>query len=200
MKIVLISGSSRANSQSLKVTKWLQKQLDNKHIETEVVDLQQIVLPIQHEEIWSEIDSLPAAVALRETLGSADGFVVVAPEWNGMVAPALRNLFVYVRHTMANKPAYLVGVSAYRGGTYPIAEMRMNSAKNSFVNYLPEHLVIRGAESFMNDNEASASDEDDAYIRARAIYGLNILEEYAKALKAVRDSGVFDYKTYTNGM
>lgn len=200
MKIVLVSGSSRAGSQSLKVAKWLQRQLENKKIETEIVDLQQANLPVQHEDIWEEIDTLPAAVALRETLESADGFVVLAPEWNGMVAPALRNMFVYVRHTMANKPAYLVSVSAYRGGAYPIAEMRMNSAKNSFVNYIPEHLIVRGAEDVMNDDAPSAEGGDDAYIRARALYGLDILIEYAKALKQVRESGVLDYQTYKNGM
>ena len=200
MKIVLISGSSRANSESLKVTKWLEHHLNERQVETEIVDLHTTVLPLQHEDIWSDIHDNPTAVSLRKTLDAADGFVVVTAEWNGMVPPALKNLFVYVKHSMANKPAYLVSVSAYRGGNYPIAELRMNSAKNSFVNYIPEHLVVRGAGDLMNDFDLKTGSDDDQYIKARAEYGLNILIEYTKALSQVRESGVLDYETYTNGM
>ncbi len=53
------------------------------------------------------MDNEPAAILLREKLETADGFVVVSPEWNGMAAPALKNMFVYVRKTMAHKPATL---------------------------------------------------------------------------------------------
>lgn len=200
MKIVLISGSSRAGSQSIKVTRWLEQHLKDLNVETEVLDLHKTALPLQHEEIWGEINTDPTAVKVREILDSADGFVVVSAEWNGMVPPSLKNLFVYVKHTMANKPAYLVAVSAYRGGAYPIAELRMNSAKNSFVNYIPEHLVIRGAEDFMNDLALDSGDKDDQYVKHRAMYGLKLLVEYTKALEQVRASGVIDYESYTNGM
>ena len=42
--------------------------------------------------------------------------------------------------------------------------------------------------------------KEDATIRQRAHYDLRILAEYAKALAAVRASGVVDHKTYRNGM
>jgi azobenzene reductase len=200
MKIVLISGSSRAGSQSGKVARWLEAKLSGLGVETEILDLHQVALPLQHEDIWDEIENNETAKKVRATLEGANGFVVITPEWNGMSSPALKNLFVYVGHTMANKPAYLVSVSAYRGGAYPIAELRMNSAKNSFVNYIPEHLIIRGAEDFMNDSATDTGSKDDQYIKGRAVYGLKILVEYAKALDQVRGSGVIDYETYQNGM
>jgi NAD(P)H-dependent FMN reductase len=200
MKLVLISGSSRKDSQSLKITTWLDRQLKKLDIETEVVDLQQLALPVQHEEIWDEITSLPAAVELRETLESADGFVVVSPEWHGMASPALKNMFLYVNKTMAHKPALLTTVSAARGGAYPIAELRISSYKNSYLTYIPEQLVIRDVNDIFNSDEINEDENADQYMKKRAIHSLKLLVEYAKALQSVRQSGVPDYKTYPNGM
>jgi len=55
------------------------------------------------------------------------------------MAPAgLKNFFLYAGNTaLAHKPAYLVGISASRGGSYPIAELRMSSYKNSYLCYIP---------------------------------------------------------------
>jgi len=200
MKILLVSGSSRANSQSLKVTKWLESQLQKLGADSEIIDLQSVNLPLVHEDIWDDIANLPVAKNIKKILESADGFVIVTPEWNGMAAPALKNLFSYLDYEVANKPAYLVAVSANRGGAYPIAEMRMNSAKNSFISYIPEHLIVRGVKDVMNDTEIDSGEGDDQYIKRRAIYGLKILLEYTKALGMVRESGVLDYEIYANGM
>ena len=200
MKIVLISGSSRADSQSLKITQWLQNQLKKQDIETEVVDLQKYALPLVHEDIWQDVAENKAAVALRSEFDSADGFVVVSPEWHGMAAPALKNMFVYVNKTMAHKPALLATVSAVPGGSYPIAELRMSSYKNSYLNYIPEQLVIRDVNGIFNSDEINEDENADQYMKKRAIHSLKLLVEHAKALQSVRQSGVPDYKTYPNGM
>ena len=200
MKIVLISGRSRADSQSLKITQWLQNQLKKQDIETEVVDLQKYALPLVHEDIWQDVAENKAAVALRSEFDLADGFVVVSPEWHGMAAPALKNMFVYVNKTMAHKPALLATVSAVPGGSYPIAELRMSSYKNSYLNYIPEQLVIRDVNGIFNSDEIDEDENPDQYMKKRAIHSLKLLVEYAKALQSVRQSGVPDYKTYPNGM
>lgn len=200
MKIVLISGSSRADSQSLKITQWLEKQLKKQDIATEVVDLQKYALPLVHEDIWQDVAENKAAVALRAEFDLADGFVIVSPEWHGMAAPALKNMFVYVNKTMAHKPALLATVSAVPGGSYPIAELRMSSYKNSYLTYIPEQLVIRDVNGIFNSDEINEDENADQYMKKRAIHSLGLLIEYAKALQFVRQSGAPDYKTYPNGM
>lgn len=200
MNFVIISGSSRAGAQSLKVAKWFESKLKGQDHQVSILDLHTAELPLVHEDIWSEIDNDATANAVRAQLDQADGFVMVTPEWNGMAGPALKNLLHYVKMTMAYKPTYLVAVSGYRGGAYPIAELRMNSAKNTFINYIPEHLIVRGSEELMNDLDENSGDEADQYVKKRGLYGLNILIEYSKALKLVRDSNVLDFETYKNGM
>lgn len=102
MNIVLISGSSRKDSQSLKITNWLERQLNTLKIDTEIIDLQKLELPLRHVDIWQDISEVPAAKELRKVLDAADGYVVVSPEWHGMASPALKNMFLYVQKTMAH--------------------------------------------------------------------------------------------------
>lgn len=200
MNFVVINGSSRAGSQSLKVAKWFESKLKNLDHQVSILDLHEVNLPLAHEDIWSEIDNDETAKLVRDQLEKADGFIMVTPEWNGMAGPALKNLFHYVKFTMAYKPAYLVAVSGYRGGAYPIAELRMNSAKNSFINYIPEHLIVRGSEELMNDLDENSGNESDQYVKKRGLYGLGLLIEFSKALKEVRSSNVLDLDEYNTGM
>lgn len=200
MKIIVISGSSRTDSQSLKIAEWLNRQIQKLNVQTELIDLQKINLPIQHEDIWKDIDETSDAKELRGSLEGADGYVVVSPEWHGMASPALKSMFLYVQHTMAHKPALLTTVSAVRGGAYPIAELRMSSYKNSFINYIPDNLIIRGVNDMFNSDDIKVGEKDDQYMKQRAVYSLKVLIEYTKALQGIRDSDALDYKTYATGM
>lgn len=201
MKIIVISGSSRADSQSLKIANWLNRHLQKLEVEAEIVDLKKIDLPLRHDDIWKDISDVPAAKELREKLEAADGFVVISPEWHGMAAPALKNMFLYVQKTMAHKPALLTTVSATRyGGSYPLAELLIGSYKNSYLNYIPEHLMVREVNDMFNSDDLSEGSIDDQYIKHRAVHSLKLLIAYAEALHAVRKSGVPDYKLYPNGM
>ncbi len=110
----------------------------------------------------------------------------------------MRNLFLICDRELAHKPALLITVSAGTGGAYPIAELRMSSYKNSRVCYIPDHVIVRGAEQMLNTPESVNA--NDALIRDRLAYSVKVLEEYAKAFQNIRKSGVIDFETYPNGM
>jgi NAD(P)H-dependent FMN reductase len=202
MHIVLISGSHRQNSQSLRVTKYLAGRLAKLDgaPSTDIIELTGNPLPLWDESMWQKDSALrkqwePYAKRLK----AADGFVVVSPEWNGMVPAGLKNLFLYWSpDEVGHKPAMIATVSASRGGSYPVNELRTSSYKNSFICYIPQHLIVREvAKMFEGD---TPSGKDDEYMRGRADFTLCILLEYTKAFKPMRESGaVFDAK-YANGM
>jgi hypothetical protein len=52
---------------------------------------------------------------------------------------------------------------------------------------------------FNEDTESNNAEEHDYFVD-RGKYALNQLIEYAKALRAVRDSGAGDLTAYPNGM
>ncbi len=87
----------------------------------------------------------------------------------------------------------LVTVLSLRGGAYPVAELRMSSYKNTFLNYLPEHLIVRDCENVFN------SPNHNEYLHKRGEYGLGLLVEFSKVFAQVRDSGRVDLKHYPYG-
>lgn len=196
MKIVVINGSMRSDSQSLKVSNWLVSHSQNiVGCEAELLDLHKNTLPLfdvgeteasNKNEILSQLDA-------------ADGFVFVSPEWNGMASHGIFNLQHYTDKQLAHKPVMLVGVSAGRGGHYPVSQMRQTGYKNNQYVIIPEALIVQGVNDAFNDHNM-AEEAKDASLKLRADYGLKILNEYAKSLKMVRDSGLINHKSFGNGM
>jgi NAD(P)H-dependent FMN reductase len=197
LNFVLVAGSSRNNSQSGKVAHFMRQRLIALGYSSEqlcsVLDLGQTPLPL-----WPSEDSGPwPEYAAR--LQAADAVVIVAPEWNGMACPAIKNFFIYASKTeLAHKPGLLVGVSSGIGGAYPISELRASSYKNCRLCYLPEHLIVRHVEQQLN--QPIASEVDDQRLRARIDYALDILQKYSAALKPVRASIDLSLPEFANGM
>ncbi|MCP2227542.1 multimeric flavodoxin WrbA [Pseudomonas silensiensis] len=180
--IVLLSGSNRSNSQSLKVAKYLRDRLEQLDLcdSGELLNLASSRLPLWPEEDIDGIWNVQQTI-----LKKATALIVISPEWNGMACPALKNFFLYAGlGELGHKPALLVGVSAGLGGAYPIAELRASSYKNSRIMYLPEQLIIRNVESMMNSE--IPSDENDIRIRTRIDWALHLLCQYDDALRTIR--------------
>jgi len=201
-RYVLISGSTRKASQSGKVTRYLAGRLSelDPGCAAEVVDLAFTPIEPWHEGLWE-----PGAVASdvwRETsakLAAADALVLVSPEWNGMVSPALLNVFLMAsKKELAHKPAMAVGVSASTGGAYPVAELRSYGHKNTQIVYIPDHVIVRNVRTVLNAPEAESEAEE--WLRGRMDYSLQILSAYARALRSVRQSGLVDLESYPYGM
>lgn len=202
MKIGIICGSQRRGSQTAKVGLFIQQQLVNQQIDTFMLDLGEAPMTNFDDSFWYEPQGalqqewLPISSQLRD----CDGFIVITPDWHGMVPSCLKNFFLFCDvNEMANKPGLIIALSAAVGGYLPIAELRISSSKNNRLCWIPDHLIIRNVKHCLNDqNEPEHS--DDIYIRARLTHSMGILIEYAKALQSVRQSQVANYKVYKFGM
>lgn len=204
MKIMIISGSHRDNSQSDKVARYIaQSLLSNKQATTtEVFSLAGNPLPLWDEGIWRGEAKWQALLnPLSEKLAASDGFVIIAPEWHGQVPAGLKNFFLlWGAGELAHKPALIVAVSSSDGGAYPVAELRMSSYKNNRICYIPEQLIVRNVESVLNADPTQNKPEADSYFRERVVYAGGILCAYATALKSVRESGVTETAVFRFGM
>ncbi|MBN6713642.1 NAD(P)H-dependent oxidoreductase [Pseudomonas capsici] len=196
VNVVLIAGSSRTNSQTAKVALYLGQRLKALDICTapHIIDLARSPLPL-----WPGEDLRGIWADHAEVLREADAVVVLAPEWHGMAAPAIKNLFMYASYKeVGHKPALLVSISSGQGGAYPLSELRASSYKNNRVCYLPEHLIVRQVEGVMNAGEAQTA--DDLRIRQRADWTLQILGHYAQAMQPLRGLIAMDNTDFANGM
>lgn len=204
MKIVVISGSSRPNSQSLKVAHWLTDYLESKLSDVSVHPFSMDALDITFDpnEFWSgEGEKTKLMNSVYSRFEEADAFVIVTPEWGGGVPPKLRQLILMSGSSMSHKPVLTIGVSATRtGGIRPIEELK-HATKNTRFVIIPDPVVINEVESILNgDSKADTNTEHEEYIVGKLGYSVKVLEQYAKALKQVRESGIIDYEAHPHGM
>lgn len=202
MKFFVLSGSHRPASQSLKVANYVAAALPQEVAGAEVFLYSLSGNPVP---LWDEVHGgAPDAIwePVSRELQAADALVVISPEWSGMATPGAKNFLLNCTTAeVAHKPGLIVTVSAGRGGSYPVAELRMNGTKNNRLAWLPEHVIVQHVEGSLNAPDGAPDlGKEDAVIRARLRYALRLLGEYAKALAQVRASGVVDHKTFRNGM
>ena len=202
MKFFILAGSHRAEAASLKVARYVQSILEREHAGAAVhlYSLSGNPLPLWDEASGGAPDALWDPISAE--LKSADALVVVTPEWGGMVTPGTKNFLLNcTADEIGHKPALIVTASATRGGSYPVAELRMSGYKNNRLNWIPEHVIVHHVRDNLNapDGAPDMTREDSA-TRLRLRYALKVLAEYGKALAQVRASGVIDHQTFKSGM
>ena len=192
MKIVIISGSNRRNSQSIRISNILFQKLRFLNINVSLVNLEKENFPFWQDDYDTLVSPLKKAFEKTSLLlKDAEGFIFVVPEWGGMVPSQVKNIFLLSSNNeLAHKPGLIVSLSESMGGAYPIAELRSFSYKNTKICWIPEHVIIRKVKEFLPDT--------DERLDSRLDYSCKMLVEYSKALKPVRNAA--DLKTFKNGM
>lgn len=94
MNIEIISGSPRANSNTVRVAKFLNTEL-SKHLNNHnvnLLDVRDYPLPMI-QQVWGTIEQVPEQwKPLAERIFNTDAFIIVTPEYNGSYSPAMKNL------------------------------------------------------------------------------------------------------------
>jgi NAD(P)H-dependent FMN reductase len=202
MRIAIVVGSHRRESQSGRVGRFIAADLAriDSALSVDTIDLAGNPLPMWDESLWQG-DSDLAAVwkPFRDRLRQADGFVIVTPEWAGMVPPGLKNLLLFAGpQEVGHKPALVVAVSSGRGGSYPVNELRTSGPKNNRLLVIPEHVLVQDVEDVLQG--PTPAGERDAWLRRRIEFALGILLAYARALAPVRASGITVHADFPYGM
>ena len=204
MNITIVSGSHRKVSQSIKIAKAIKSALKpfKECDEANIFDLANNPLPLWNEDlrkVGNPSNSLLESVSKK--LAYSDAFIIISPEWHGIVPAGLKNFFLmWGKGELAHKPALIVTVSSGDGGSYPVAELRMSSYKNNRICFLPEHLIIRNVESVFNDNQIDNNSSSQEYFENRLDYCLKQLLTYGKAFQQIRKSDAVSIKKYGSGM
>lgn len=204
--IALISGSHRPTGNSPRITRFIEEQLKAAGHTTYVLDLSTQDLPFWDEGLWGMEGLAPKWEKLwnpiKDELTKAEAYVIVSPEYHGMMPSKLVNFFLLLGNggIVAHKPALAVSVSASNNGVYPITELRSFSVKNNRMVYLPEHLIIRSAGEIFQPETKPEHEGTNAYITERLHWLLGMLEDYTQAFKAIRVNGKNANDKFANGM
>jgi NAD(P)H-dependent FMN reductase len=202
MQIAIVVGSHRKESQSSRVGAYIASDLAriDPSVTVDTIDLAGNPLPLWDESVWQGDSALSALwKPYRDRMRRADGFVIIAPEWAGMVPPGLKNMLLFAGpKEVGHKPAMIVAESASRGGSYPVNELRTSGYKNSRLVYIPEHVLVHDVNDMLSG--ATPASDRDAWLRRRIEFADRILLEYAKALAPIRTSGLTEHADFPYGM
>ena len=199
MKISIISASHRLNSQSKKISVFLQNNLSKMGsiLDSFILDLADAALPLwspkkkEGKGVWGKNWN-----SISENLNESDGFILVVPEYGGMATPAAKNIFLLCGNgEFAHKPGLIVSISSGNGGAYPISELRSSSYKNTHLMWIPENIIIRNVEEFNPGNHGKNIPE---WLDNRIDYVLKLFIAYAENMKPLRK--IINRKDFGNGM
>jgi NAD(P)H-dependent FMN reductase len=199
-KFIIVSGSHRVRGASGWIAQAMGELAEEHLPDGFVKHISLDKVPLWDEGLWGDPKDAPQWNAWRgiaDELRTADGFIMVAPEYAGMVPPRLSNfLLLCSGEELGHKPALAVAVSASRGGTYPIAQLRAFSSKNNQLCWLPEHLILRN----VPDDGPPPTLRGTGFEARYAVHCLKLLDRYATALKGVRAGADANAEAFPYGM
>jgi len=199
-----VSSSQRDDSKSFDVANYVKTNILNnmQAIESSILDLSRYPFLLDHygsdsiTREGSDQDNSTTWASNKDDvlsqLYACDAVVFIAPEWGGMIPPALVNLLLLTANGSANglplghKPAFAIGVSASGGGSNPISLLKGYAAKNSHLTWLPLHAIIQNVDDFLAQAWEPELNNRFSQVQSRLLVGLTSLVIYAKQLTGVR--------------
>ena len=126
MHIAIISASVRTGRNSHRVALFFEKFITEQYPATvEILDLMEYQFPVFEERLRLQKDPLPAAVAFAEKIKTADGIIIVTPEYNGGYPASLKNVIDLLYAEWKKKPIAISTVSdGMFGGTQVLISLQ----------------------------------------------------------------------------
>ncbi len=193
LKILVILGSTRQGRYSEKPAHWILDQLNAAPgIDAELVDLRDWPLPFFNAPVspsWSPgPPSDPLVAAWSAKIASADGFVLVAPEYNHGYTAVLKNALDWLYREWNQKPVAFVSYGGV-GGARAVEQLRQVAVE---LKMAPTRTAVHvPADVFMATMKATTADTATTYsatpwIKDAATNVIAELTWWGHALRAAR--------------
>src|ERR1700727_1331949 len=167
-RLGIVIVSTRPNRIGEPVARWLiEKAKQHAKFEIEVVDLKEIGLPPMdepHHPMRRQYQH-DHTKAFSRTIAALDAFVIVTPEYNYSMAPALLNAIDYLFFEWNYKAAGFVSYGGVSGGTRSVQMSRLVVTSVKIVP-LPEGVFIPFVAKLLNNgNFDPGTTQDEAVTR-----------------------------------
>jgi len=125
-KISIISPSVRLGRKSHRVALWFRQYLEENSLATaEIIDLAEYRFPVFDERLKKQENPLPEALEFAGRISSADGVIIIVPEYNGGYPASLKNVVDLLTDEWRGKPVAISSVSdGPFGGTQAITSLQ----------------------------------------------------------------------------
>jgi NAD(P)H-dependent FMN reductase len=126
--IAIISSSVRTGRQSHRVALYFKNYIEtNDNATAEILDLKEYKFPLFDERLKYQKNPAPATLEFASKIKSADGIIIVTPEYNGGYPPSLKNIIDLLYDEWHRKPVAISTVSdGSFGGTQVITSLQFS--------------------------------------------------------------------------
>ncbi len=145
MNITIISGSARANNNTLRVAKALQKKIELLNHNVSIVDFTDYDLPLINQGKINPVSLSNFQSSLIQNWRNANLVITISPEYNWSSTPELLNMYNAVGTNdfidlFNHKTFAFVGVSTGKGGKMPCLQLIQVVGK--LVSFSNSHSII----------------------------------------------------------
>jgi NAD(P)H-dependent FMN reductase len=148
----IISGTNRPGSRSLQVAKIVQGLYLEAGEKVEIIDLQHVGIA---ESNGGYGEHVPPVMKLEvEKVNSADGLIIVCPEYNGSYPGALKYFIDHWKYpdSFENRPIAFIGLGGQFGGLRPVEHLQgVFGYRNAFM--YPERVFLFNVWNILKNGE-----------------------------------------------
>lgn len=168
MKIAIISSSVREDRKSNRVALFFKNYIEANNIASvEVLDLYDYQFPVFEERLSFQKNPLAKTLEFAQKIKSADGVIIVTPEYNGGYPASLKNVVDLLLDEWKRKPVAISTVSAGAfGGTQVITSLQFTLWKIQAWTVPAMFPVPKVSESY--DEQGNPTDKAGSEKRAKA--------------------------------
>ena len=151
--ITIISGTNRASSNTLKIAKYYQKELNKKGLETTLLDLQDLPENIIASDLYGKRSE--AFQHIQDLVTQTTKFLFVIPEYNGSFPGVLKTFIdaCAFPESFYDKKACLVGISSGKYGNIRGIEHFNGVCAYLHLNVMPLRLHIANIKTELDEND-----------------------------------------------
>ncbi|OGE79053.1 MAG: hypothetical protein A2751_01175 [Candidatus Doudnabacteria bacterium RIFCSPHIGHO2_01_FULL_46_14] len=191
MKILIILGSTRPNRESEKVGRWVLREIQKRaEFDAELIDLRDWPLPFYNEVAGPESIngnySIELAKKWEAKVGEADGFIIIAPEYNHGYPAVLKNALDYTYISWNKKPVSFVSYGGSAGGARSVEQLRQVAVE---LQMAPLHKGVHIPMIWTAWDETGNKLKDELAWSRRLVPLFDELAWWTKALKTGRQQG-----------
>ncbi len=180
-KISIIAASIRKDRKSNRVALFFKNFITSEKLgSAEIVDLKELQLPLFEERLKFLTNPPENAVLFAEKIKSADGIIIVTPEYNGGYPASLKNAIDLLTTEWHHKPVAISTVSGGDfGGSQVITSLQFTLWKMKALTVTAMFPVPKISESFSEDGTPA----DPETVKKRALAFVNELNSFIEASK-----------------
>jgi chromate reductase len=151
--ITIISGTNRTGSNTLKVAKFYQKQLAEKGLETEILNLQDLPATLISSDLYGKRSAEFSKI--QDMVTKTTKFLFIIPEYNGSFPGVLKTFIdaCAFPESFYDKKACLVGISSGKYGNVRGIEHFNGVCAYLHLNVMPLRLHIANIKAELDENE-----------------------------------------------